>query len=206
MLWFKKGFVDNRYKWPGSGSSSITRMETQARRFTTYFLTCNVLTCDLENYPYDYLIRSLKWLHDLLSYWDSKMTAACKQHRRCLWETAPTKQGGMSVYTWFWLKGNICNWLHIFFQVSASLMKLSANHENSHHPEGFQWFSRYEEIQELGSWDFPGGTLDKNPPANEGNLGSIPCPGGFHAKERLSHHNYWTHTPQLLKPVLLSEE
>ena len=53
-------------------------METQARRFTTYFLTCNVLTCDLENYPYDYLIRSLKWLNDLVSYWDSKMTAACK--------------------------------------------------------------------------------------------------------------------------------
>ena len=151
MLWLKKWLVDNQYKWPGSGSSSITRTETQACRFTTYFHTCNIVTCDLENYPYDYLIRSLKWLNDIVSYCDSKTTAACKQHRRRCWETALKKQGGMSGYTWFWWKANTCNWVHIFFQVSASLMKLSTNQENSHHPEGFQWFSRYEEIQELGS-------------------------------------------------------
>ena len=196
MLWFKKEFVYSWYKWPGSGSSPITR--TQACCFTTRFLTCNILTCDLENYPHDYLIRLLKWLNDIENYCDSKMTAACKQHLRYLWETAPKQQGEMSVYTWFWWKGNTCKWMHIFFPpVSASLMKLSANHENSHHPGGFQWFSRYEEIQELGSWDFPGGTLDKNPPANEGNLGSIPCRGGSHAKERLSHPHYWSHKKRI---------
>ena len=28
--------------------------------------------------------------------------------------------------------------------------------------------------------DFPGGPVDKNPPANSGDMGSIPGPGGFH--------------------------
>ena len=28
--------------------------------------------------------------------------------------------------------------------------------------------------------DFPGGTMDKNFPANAGNTGSIPAPGRFH--------------------------
>ena len=28
--------------------------------------------------------------------------------------------------------------------------------------------------------DFPGGTVDKNPPPNAGDLGSIPGPGRFH--------------------------
>ena len=29
-------------------------------------------------------------------------------------------------------------------------------------------------------WDFPGGTVVKNPPANAGNTGSIPGPGRSH--------------------------
>ena len=29
-------------------------------------------------------------------------------------------------------------------------------------------------------WDFPGGTVDKNPPANAGDTGSIPGLGRFH--------------------------
>ena len=29
-------------------------------------------------------------------------------------------------------------------------------------------------------WDFPGGTVDKNPPANAGDTGSISGPGRFH--------------------------
>ena len=110
MLWFKKEFVYSWYKWPGSGSSSTTR--TQACCFTTHFLTCNILTWDLENYPPDYPIRLLKWLNDIVNYCDSKMTAACKQHFRYLWETAPKQQGEMSVYTWFWWKGNTCKWVH----------------------------------------------------------------------------------------------
>jgi len=28
--------------------------------------------------------------------------------------------------------------------------------------------------------DFPGGAVDRNPPANAGNMGLIPGPGGFH--------------------------
>ena len=28
--------------------------------------------------------------------------------------------------------------------------------------------------------DFPGGAMDKNPPANTGDIGSIPGPGRFH--------------------------
>ena len=34
--------------------------------------------------------------------------------------------------------------------------------------------------QKTKIWDFPGGTVDKNPPANVGNTGSIPSPGRFH--------------------------
>ena len=30
------------------------------------------------------------------------------------------------------------------------------------------------------TWDFPGGTVVKNPPANVGDTGSIPGPGGSH--------------------------
>ena len=30
------------------------------------------------------------------------------------------------------------------------------------------------------SWDFPGGTVVKNPPANIGDTGSIPGPGRSH--------------------------
>ena len=30
------------------------------------------------------------------------------------------------------------------------------------------------------SWDFPGGTMNGSPPANAGNMGSIPGLGGFH--------------------------
>ena len=33
-------------------------------------------------------------------------------------------------------------------------------------------------LQDL--WDFPGGTVDKNPPAKGGHLGLIPGPGRFH--------------------------
>ena len=37
------------------------------------------------------------------------------------------------------------------------------------------------------TWVFPGGTVVKNPPANEGDMGSSPGPGRFpHAAEQLS--------------------
>ena len=34
--------------------------------------------------------------------------------------------------------------------------------------------------QEIIAWDFPGGTVDKNPPANAGHTGLIPGPGRSH--------------------------
>ena len=38
-----------------------------------------------------------------------------------------------------------------------------------------------------GRWDFPGGTVDENLPANAGNMGSIPGLGRFHiTAEQLS--------------------
>ena len=46
--------------------------------------------------------------------------------------------------------------------------------------------------------DFPGGTVDKNPPASAGNMGLIPGLGRFHM--------LWSnkaHAPQLLKPANL---
>ena len=40
---------------------------------------------------------------------------------------------------------------------------------------------RLQYIPSKEGWvDFPGGTVDKNPAANAGDMGSIPGPGGFH--------------------------
>ena len=44
-------------------------------------------------------------------------------------------------------------------------------------------------------WDFPGGTVDKNPPANAGDMGLIPVPGRFHMPWG---NQAWV--PQLLRP------
>ena len=41
--------------------------------------------------------------------------------------------------------------------------------------------------------DFPGGTVVKNPPANVGDTGSSPSPGGSHMPR-----NNWARGPQLL--------
>ena len=46
------------------------------------------------------------------------------------------------------------------------------------------------------TWDFPGGTVDRNPPANAGDRGSSPSPGRFHM--------LWAtkaYAPQLLESV-----
>ena len=42
-------------------------------------------------------------------------------------------------------------------------------------------------------WDFPGGTVVKNPPASAGDTGLIPGPGRSHVL-----WNIWAHVPQLL--------
>ena len=51
--------------------------------------------------------------------------------------------------------------------------------------------------------DLPGGAVVKNPPANAGDMGSIPGPGRSHMPVR---HNYWACMPQLLKPAHLEPE
>ena len=48
--------------------------------------------------------------------------------------------------------------------------------------------------------DFPGGTVDKNPPANAGDTGSIPGPERFHMpwSNSAHKHKYWAPTLQSL--------
>ena len=41
-------------------------------------------------------------------------------------------------------------------------------------------FKRKHEDQKESKKDFRGGVTDKNPPANAGDMGSIPGPGRFH--------------------------
>ena len=43
--------------------------------------------------------------------------------------------------------------------------------------------------------DFPGDIVDKNPPANAGDMGSIPGPGRFHMPQV-----NWACVPQLFSP------
>ena len=64
---------------------------------------------------------------------------------------------------------------------------------------------------------FPGGVVVKHLPANAGDKGPSPGPGGSHwrgATKPMCHnyqactlepggHNYWAHVPQLLKPTRL---
>ena len=54
-------------------------------------------------------------------------------------------------------------------------------------------------LQDL--WDFPGGTVDKNPPAKGGHLGLIPGPGRFHMPQGII-----AHAPQLLSLSASSTE
>ena len=64
------------------------------------------------------------------------------------------------------------------------------------------------QVQKIGRGvDFPGGTVDKNLPANAGDMSSIPGLGRFH----IPWGNYWACVLQLLKlkflePVLLEQE
>ena len=44
----------------------------------------------------------------------------------------------------------------------------------------------------LDNWqDFPGGIVDRSPPANTGDMGLIPGPGRFHMPQ-----SYWARVPQ----------
>ena len=60
-------------------------------------------------------------------------------------------------------------------------------------------------LLKMGVRDFPGGAVVKNPPANGGDMDSIPgredptCCGATTPVR----HNYWAHVPQLLKPACL---
>ena len=52
---------------------------------------------------------------------------------------------------------------------------------------------------------FPGGTMDKNPPANAGDAGVSPSLGRFHMPRATKprHHNYWACVSQLHSPLAL---
>ena len=52
--------------------------------------------------------------------------------------------------------------------------------------------------------NFPGGTVDKNPPTNAGDIDSILGleDSKRHRATKHMYHNYWAHVPQLLKPTL----
>ena len=48
------------------------------------------------------------------------------------------------------------------------------------------------EIRYVNRWDFPGGSVAKNPPANAGDTGSIPGPETkIPTWHRATKHNYW---------------
>ena len=56
---------------------------------------------------------------------------------------------GRSIYLGFWWKESTCTKALFFFFFYRFLLVT----RSSHHHEGFWCFSRYEEIQELGSWN-----------------------------------------------------
>ena len=61
-----------------------------------------------------------------------------------------------------------------------------------HIPRVFKPFNP-EHLLKARVWDFPGGAVVKNPPANAGDTGSGPCPGRSHIP-----WSYYAHAPQLL--------
>ena len=50
-------------------------------------------------------------------------------------------------------------------------------------------------------WDFPGGAVGKNPPANAGDTGSIPVLGRYHMPQR-----NWARVPPLPSPSAATTE
>ena len=58
-----------------------------------------------------------------------------------------------------------------------------------------------KEFQKASHWDIPGGSMDKNLPANSGDTVSIPGPGRFHMPR-----SNWTEAPQLLSPRAATAE
>ena len=65
-------------------------------------------------------------------------------------------------------------------------------------------------VNKFPAWDFPDGPAVKNPPANAGDMGSIPGPGRSHVPRsnqapdpQLLSPISRAHEPQLLKPVYL---
>ena len=54
----------------------------------------------------------------------------------------------------------------------------------------------------MQAWDFPGGTVDRNLPANAGDKGSIPGPedSTCHGGTKPTNHNYWAHAARVCAP------
>ena len=51
--------------------------------------------------------------------------------------------------------------------------------------------------------DFPGSTVDENPPVNAGDMGLIPGPGRSHGTAKPVRHNYWA---PAVEPLSCSDE
>ena len=62
----------------------------------------------------------------------------------------------------------------------ADRNKSTKSREDSVNPQmKIMEISNKNKLLKAGNMDFPGGTVDKNPPANAGDMGSIPGPGRF---------------------------
>ena len=57
-----------------------------------------------------------------------------------------------------------------------------------------------DRVLKSNEWDFSGGTVDKNPPANAGDVSSIPGPGRFHNVEYV-HAQSLQSCPTLCDPM-----
>ena len=64
--------------------------------------------------------------------------------------------------------------LCVFYLVS-SRDNILQNYSTVSQPEHWRYYS-----QETAFWDFPGGAVVENPPANAGDTGSSPGPGRSH--------------------------
>ena len=51
--------------------------------------------------------------------------------------------------------------------------------------------------------DFPGDTMDRNPPANAGDMGSIPALGKFHMPQSMHHNHLNCAAEPVMKPTCL---
>ena len=81
--------------------------------------------------------------------------------------------------------------------VTGQLGLLSGPPLSLNHSQMARWAKALRLLFKNHLEDFPGGAVVKNPPANAGDMGSSPGPGGSHMPR-----SNWARAPQLLEPVL----